>query len=314
MKHKAWGIADVPSLAGKVIIVTGGNSGLGFEAAKVFAQKEATIVLACRSEERGAVARDFILQESPNAQVEVMFLDLANLQSVEQFAQSFKKKFNQLHILLNNAGIMASPHGLTADGFESQMGTNHLGHFALTGHLLDIILSTPHSRVVSVSSIAHKWWGKNSLPPLFEAEKKYKPMRAYGRSKLANLLFSYELQRLFHLNNHSSIAVVAHPGASFTNLGRYFEGTIVLNLFRGLITWVLPKPHSASLSLIRAAADPIAEGGQYYGPTGFMQLGGKPKVVKSSKASYCPRTAQQIWVESEEVTGVSYGFTKKEHF
>ncbi len=298
----------MPSQLGKVVVVTGGNSGLGFETVKAFAQKGAEVVLACRSISKGEQAKEMIIKEIPDGKIEVLPIDLMDLSSIETFAKSFKEKYTKLDILINNAGIMTCPFALTKDGFESQMGTNHLGHFALTGHLLDIIIRTPNSRVVTVSSLAHKQWKISFDNSLFEYEHSYNRMRAYARSKMANLLFTYELQRRFESRGIHSMALAAHPGASYTNLGRFMEDRFLARLLKPLIVKVLPTAKMGALSQIRAATDPDAKGGQFYGPSGFLELAGYPVLVKSTKSSYNIADAQKLWEVSEKLTGVGYGF------
>lgn len=308
MRTKKWTVKDMPDQTGKIVVVTGGNSGLGFETAQALAQKGADVVLACRSESKGEVSKTAILKEFPEAKVAVMALDLMDLSSIKSFAQMFTKNYSQLHILINNAGIMTSPYGLTKDGFESQMGTNHLGHFALTGLLLDTLVRTPNSRVVVVSSLAHRQWKISFDNTLFENAQGYNSMRAYARSKLANLLFTYELQRKFEAKGINSLVVAAHPGASFTNLGRHLEGKFLFKVLKPLIIKVLPTPKSGALPQLRAAVDTNVKGGEYYGPSGFMELSGYPVIVKSTKASHNAEDAQKLWTISEELTGVKYGF------
>ncbi|MDY0198274.1 MAG: oxidoreductase [Tenuifilaceae bacterium] len=308
MRTKKWTLKDMPDQSGKTVVVTGGNSGLGFETAKALAQKGADVVLACRSESKGEAAKTAILTEYPEAKVIVMALDLMDLSSIKSFAQMFTKSYSQLHILINNAGIMTSPYGLTKDGFESQMGTNHLGHFALTGLLLDTLVRTPNSRVVVVSSLAHRQWKISFDNTLFENAQGYNSMRAYARSKLANLLFTYELQRKFEAKGINNLVVAAHPGASFTNLGRHLEGKFLFKVLRPLIIKVLPTPKSGALPQLRAAVDTNVKGGEFYGPSGLMELSGYPVLVKSTKASHNAEDAQKLWTISEELTGVKYGF------
>lgn len=308
MRTKKWTLKDMPDQSGKTVVVTGGNSGLGFETAKALAQKGADVVLACRSESKGEAAKTAILTEYPEAKVIVMALDLMDLSSIKSFAQMFTKNYSQLHILINNAGIMTSPYGLTKDGFESQMGTNHLGHFALTGLLLDTLVRTPNSRVVVVSSLAHRQWKISFDNTLFENAQGYNSMRAYARSKLANLLFTYELQRKFEAKGINNLVVAAHPGASFTNLGRHLEGKFLFKVLRPLIIKVLPTPKSGALPQLRAAVDTNVKGGEFYGLSGLMELSGYPVLVKSTKASHNAEDAQKLWTISEELTGVKYGF------
>lgn len=306
MKDAKWGIDDMPSQAGKIIVITGGNSGLGLETAKAFAQKGAEVVLACRSVDKGKIAKDDIIKQIPESKVEVVELDLMKLSSVRSFAEKFKQKYSRLDILMNNAGIMTSPYALTEDGFESQMGTNHLGHFALTGLLLEIILSTANSRIVNVSSLAHKQWKMSFENSLSEYPNNYNKMRAYARSKLANLLFTYELQRRLEFANHNCIAVAAHPGASYTNLGRHLERKLIAKILRPLIIKVLPTPKSGAMPQIRAASDPAVKGGEYYGPAGFLELSGRPVKVRSAKTSHNIEDAKKLWEMSEEITKVSF--------
>lgn len=296
----------MPNQSGKVVVVTGGNSGLGFETVKAFAHKGAQVVLACRNIAKGEQAKEKIIKEFPDGIIEVQSIDLMDLSSIKTFAERFKEKYSQLDILINNAGIMTCPYALTEDGFESQMGTNHLGHFALTGHLIDIVTRTPNSRVVTVSSLAHKQWKISFDNSLSEYEQSYNKMRAYARSKLANLLFTYELQRRFGASGIKSMALAAHPGASYTNLGRYMEDKLLARLLKPLIVKVLPIPEMGALSQIRAATDPDAKGGQFYGPSGFLELAGYPVLVKSTKSSYSISDAKKLWEISERLTGVGF--------
>lgn len=306
MKPKNWNLDDMPNQTGQVVIVTGGNSGLGFETVKAFAQKGASVILACRNLEKGEWAKAEILKNSVNGSINVMHIDLMDLATVKSFADTFRENYTQLDILINNAGIMMTPYRLTKDGFESQMGTNHLGHFALTGHLIDLIARTPNSRVVNVSSLAHLQGKMDFDNLLFQGGKDYSPMKAYARSKLANLIFSYQLQRFFDSNSIESKAVAAHPGASYTNLGREMEGKWLVRILRPLIIAALPSAASGALPGIRAAADIDVKGGQYYGPGGFLELSGSPVLVKSSKASHNQPNAEKLWEISQRLTGVEY--------
>ncbi len=308
MTKTKWTLNDIPNLSGKVIIVTGGNSGLGFESVKALASNGAEVIMACRSIQKGEKARNQILETFPEADIKVLQLDLMDLSSVKSFADTFKSSYSHLDILINNAGIMISPFSLTKEGFESQMGTNHLGHFALTGHLVDILVVTPNSRVVTVSSLAHKQWKISFDNNLSERAATYNKMRAYARSKLANLLFAYQLQRYFDKNNLQCLSLAAHPGASHTNLGRYMEGNIIVRILRPFIEMVLPSAASGALPQIRAAVDTKVRGGQFYGPSGFLQLAGSPVLVRSSNLSYNTDDAQILWQFSEELTGVKFGF------
>jgi len=306
MKNEKWTTENIPDLSGKVIIVTGGNSGIGYESVKAFSEKGAQVILACRSIEKGESAKAEIMKNNPTGKIEVMTLDLMDLSSVKNFAAKFKEKYNRLDILLNNAGIMIPPYGLTKDGFESQIGTNHLGHFALSGLLIDLLIKTPKSRVVSTSSIAHKNGKMDFESFLFDNGNGYTPMKAYGRSKLANLLFIYELQRRFETKNIESIAVAAHPGVAQTNLTRYVEGKFYYRILKPLSSIFLQSPAIGALPQIRAAVDPNVKGGDYYGPDGFNEMKGSPVKVKSSPASYNIDDAKKLWEISEKLTGINF--------
>jgi NAD(P)-dependent dehydrogenase (short-subunit alcohol dehydrogenase family) len=226
-----WTAENIPDLTGKVAIVTGANSGIGCEMARALARKAATVILACRSQEKGVAAVEQIGREYPAAKAELMQLDLSDLASVRRFAGDFTGRYDRLDILINNAGIMMTPFGHTADGFELQFGTNHLGHFALTGLLLDLILHTHRARVVTVSSSGHRF-GKIDFDNL-NAEQVYSRTAAYGQSKLANLLFTYELQKRFKVAGVDSIAAAAHPGWTATNLQAHTWFFRLLNPFVG---------------------------------------------------------------------------------
>lgn len=299
----AWTTADIPDLSGKVIIVTGANSGIGYEAAKEFARKGARTILASRDVEKGNGAREQILAEIPEALVEVLPLDLASLESIRRFAEAFRAKYGRLDVLLNNAGVMMAPYGVTEDGFELQFGTNHLGHFALTGLLIDLLNQTPGARVVTVSSNGHRSGEMDFENLQFEGGRGYTPMGAYARSKLANLLFTYELQRRLKANGETTIATAAHPGLSNTALADHF---LVVRYLRPLVGFALQSAAMGALPSIRAALDPAAEGGEYYGPAGPRGRRGYPVAVPSSPASYNRADAQRLWDVSEERTGVHY--------
>ncbi|UCG55101.1 MAG: SDR family NAD(P)-dependent oxidoreductase [Dehalococcoidia bacterium] len=301
-----WTKNNMPDLTGKVIIITGANCGIGYEAAKEFARKGAQVILACRDMNKAHVALTRIKEEIPEALAEIMQLDLVRLASVRQFSDDFKAKYQQLDVLVNNAGIMWAPYGKTVDGFESQFGTNHLGHFALTGRLIELISKTPDARVVNVSSVGHRSGVMDFHNLMFENGEGYSRHGAYGRSKLANLLFTYELQRRFEANNIDAIATAAHPGTSNTNLTRHVEGQWWFRLFRPLATVMVQSAAMGALPTIRAAVDPNARGGEYYGPGGFMEQRGYPILVQSSAASHNQADAERLWQVSEELTGLQY--------
>jgi len=298
-----WTTDDMTDLRGKVMIVTGANSGIGYEAAKEFAQKGAQTILACRNKDKARTALAKIQAEIPGATVEIMALDLANLASVREFAKSFKAKYQRLDVLVNNAGVMNVPYAKTIDGFERQLGTNHLGHFALTGLLLDTILATPGVRVVNVSSIGHHGGVMDFDNLMFEGGQDYEGQAAYRRSKLANLLFTYELERKFEEHGADAIAVASHPGISNTDLADHMP---VIKILRPIIGWVLQSAAMGALPTIRASVDPEVTGGQYYGPGGDNERGGYPVVVSSSEASYNHTDAEKLWEVSEDLTGIHY--------
>lgn len=306
MNRENWTTDHIPELSGKVIIVTGGNSGLGFESVKAFAGKGAHVVLACRSEAKGEKARSEIRTLHPEATIEVEKLDLADLSSVRRFAGNFINHHSRLDVLLNNAGIMTTPYFRTKDDFEGQMGTNHLGHFALTGLLLPVIRKTPGARVVTVSSMAHKGGKMDFSNLLFEQGTGYSPMKAYSRSKLANLLFTYELQRLFEAHGDSNKAVAAHPGISQTDLFRYLDEKWYFRMVQPLFRAFTQDGQAGALPQIRASVDPDVKGGAFFGPSGFFEMRGSPVRVKSNGVSKNREVAKRLWDVSEELTGVAY--------
>ncbi len=306
MRNKNWTISDIPDLTGKRIIVTGGNSGIGFETAKALAAKNAEVIIAGRDKLKGEEAARVIKKEFGFANIRALVLDLMDLKSVLHFAEDFRKEYKSLDVLINNAGIMMAPYNLTKDGFESQFGVNHLGHFALTGLLMDIIKYTPYSRVVNVSSVAHKYGDMDFSNLLYREGKDYNSIKAYGRSKLANLLFTYELQRYFEKNKINSIAVAAHPGSSNTNLVRYIEKKFLFKLFKPFFYILRQSPDKGALPQLRAAVDVGVKGGEYYGPAGINELSGPPIIVKSNKASHKENDAKRLWEESERLTGIVF--------
>lgn len=301
-----WTTANIPDLSGKVMIVTGANSGIGFEEAKEFARKGAQVILACRSMDKAQAAMYRILAEIPDARAEIMRLDLASLDSVRQFAEAFKSKYDRLDVLVNNAGIMMVPYSTTEDGFESQFGTNHLGHFALTGLLIDLLKATPASRVVNVSSGGHRFGKMDFDNLMFPDGNEYSPIAAYGRSKLANLLFTYELQRRLEAAGADVIAVAAHPGIANTNLATHLVNEKLLILASPLLDVFMQSAVMGALPTIRAAVDPSVSGGQYYGPGGFKEQRGYPVLVDSNEASHNLADAQHLWQVSEQLTGVKF--------
>ena len=302
-----WNTDNIPDLTGKVIIVTGANGGLGFESAKEFSRKGAQTILACRNMDKAQAALSTIQTEIPHAHVRMMHLDLASLRSVRQFAEAFKAGYARLDVLLNNAGIMLVPYGITEDGFETQFGTNHLGHFALTGLLIDLLLKTSGARVVNVSSTAHHFGSMDFDNLMYEGGKGYFSWWAYGRSKLAVLLFTYELQRRFEAVSADAIAVAAHPGVSETSLVSHLSNRWYYKMMSPITVRMWQSAAMGSLPSIRAAVDPNVQGGQFFGPDGSWGIKGYPIVVQSSEASHNESDARQLWQVSEKLTGVSFG-------
>lgn len=292
-----WTAKNIPDLTGKVAIVTGANSGLGYETARALAHKNATVILACRNKDKGEAAIRQIEQEYPEAKAKFMCLDLSDLTSVRCFADKFTRRYHRLDLLINNAGIMAIPFGKTVDGFEIQFGTNHLGHFALTGLLLGLIVCTPKARVVTASSMMHLF-GKMDFSNL-NGEKYYHRQGAYAQSKLANLLFTYELQRRFECAGVDTLAAAAHPGWTETNLQVHWKVLWMFNSLAG------QKPRMGALPTLYAATAPDVRGGDYYGPRG-LQVWGYPTRVRSNGRSHDRDVAARLWTVSEELTGVRY--------
>lgn len=301
-----WSTSNIPDLSGKTIIVTGANSGLGFEATKALVAKNAKVIMSCRSLSKGEEAKKEILSLYPKGNISVYELDLANLSSVHSFATKFKQSETRLDVLLNNAGIMMVPYGLTKDGFEKQIGTNHLGHFALTGLLLDVLKKTDHSRVVTVSSMAHKNGIMDFNNLLYENGKDYSAFKAYGRAKLSNLLFTYELQRFFDANKINCMALAAHPGVSDTNLFAHAAPKWLLQLFRPLMLMFIQTAAMGCLPELRASVDPEAKGGEYYGPNGKRETTGFPVVVQPKKTALDKESARKLWEISEKLTNIKY--------
>lgn len=298
-----WTAADIPDQSGRVAVITGANTGLGYETAAALAGHGARVVLAVRNLDKGKDAAARITAASPGADVVLAELDLTSLDSVRAAADQLKSAYDRIDLLINNAGVMYTPKETTKDGFEMQFGTNHLGHFALTGLLLDRLLPVPGSRVVTVSSMGHRILADIHFDDL-QWERRYNRVAAYGQAKLANLLFTYELQR--RLAPHgTTIAAAAHPGGSNTELGRYTPTAVrpLVNVFFNVIA---QDAAMGALPTLRAATDPGVLGGQYYGPDGFAETRGHPKLVSSSAKSHDAELQRRLWAVSEELTGVVY--------
>lgn len=302
-----WTENNIPDQTGRIVIVTGANSGLGYETTRALAQKNATVIMACRNLTKGEKALKDVMAHAPNADVKLMQLDLGSLDSVKQFAENFRAEYTQLDLLINNAGIMAIPRSETKDGFEMQFGVNHLGHFALTGLLIDMIAQTPNSRVVNVSSSAN-YMGTINFDDLM-SEKDYSRYGVYGQSKLANVLFSNELQRRFEQAGVSTIAVSSDPGLSNTNLqsntaentGNIFEKI----LYPIAMNTMAQSQSMGALTQLFAAIAPEANGCDYISPS-FMGMRGHPKKAKANDIAYDEATAKRLWQVSEELTGITF--------
>lgn len=305
---KRWTAEDLAELSGRTIVITGGNSGIGYEAALEFVRKGAQVVLACRNLNKAREAASRIASAHPGGRVEVMELDLSSLASVRAFADSFHQTHRELHVLCNNAGVMALPYGRTKDGFELQFGTNHLGHFALTGRLLDLLLATQGARVVTVSSGAHRI-GRIRFDDL-QWEHGYRKWLAYGQSKLANLLFAFELQRKADAAGLKLISLACHPGYAATNLqaaGPKMTGSSMMESLFSLSNRLLAQSAAmGALPTLYAATSSDVRGGDYVGPDGLAENWGHPTKVGCSSAARDTATAARLWTISEELTGVRY--------
>src|SRR5580704_10924238 len=313
-----WAEGAVPSQVGRTVLITGGNTGLGFETARMLAQAGATVVLACRNPARAAAAAARVQAATPatpttpgtagsRGRVDVVRLDLASLASVHEAADQVRDSYPAIDLLVNNAGGVNPRYQLTEDGFERTLATNHLGHFALTGLVLDRLLPVPGSRVVTVASIGHRR-GVIDFDDL-QASHGYHFQQAYFQSKLANLLFTYELQRRLGGTGADTIAVAAHPGNARTEFGRDMPGVVRVAMsprLRALTWWLMQSAQVGALATVRAATDPAARGADYFGPPGRSQFTGYPVRVESSPRSHDPEVARRLWAESQRLTGVSY--------
>ena len=303
-----WTAQQIPDLQGQTAIVTGANSGIGFEAARELARHKAEVVLACRNMEKGAAAVRQITDTVPDARVELRELDLGSLASVRQFAERYAASHSSLDLLVNNAGVMAPPRRLTEDGFELQFGTNHLGHFALTGLLLPLIDARSAGRVVIVSSGAHRQ-GKINFDDL-QGEKSYGRWSAYGQSKLANLLFMLELDRRLRARRSTIRSVAAHPGYAATNL-QSAESSGVEAFMMSIGNAIIAQSAAmGALPTLYAATNPNVQGGQYFGPDGFFEGRGYPKLVSPNDRAQDEAVARRLWDVSQELTGVEIQYER----
>ncbi|MFT4740916.1 MAG: NAD(P)-dependent dehydrogenase (short-subunit alcohol dehydrogenase family) [Algoriphagus sp.] len=299
MKYSNWSNKDIPNQKDRTIIITGASSGLGKEAAKVLSSKNATVILAVRNVQKAETVAEEIRSDFPNAKLDIRSLDLGSLDSVKAFSKGILSDYNNLDVLINNAGVMMCPYSKTKDGFEIQMGTNHLGHFALTGLLMPLLERTKDSRVVATSSIAHKT-GRINLDDLNWESRKYNTTKAYSDSKLANLYFIYELQARLKGKENAPIITASHPGWTKTELDRHSG----LASFIGNI--IAQTPKMGTLPTLRAATDIHVKSGDYYGPEGFMEMRGYPVKVDANKLAQDKGIANKLWNLSEQLTGVNY--------
>lgn len=300
---KNFSIKDAPSQKGKIAIVTGANDGIGYETSLELTRKGAKLIMACRNPSKAENAIAAIKKEIPTADVSFIHLDLNSLNSVKSFASEFKKSNPKLDLLINNAGIMIPPFSKTEDGFESQMGVNYFSHFLLTGLLMTELNAADAARIVSLSSIAHKP-GKINFDNL-NSEQKYSKMKAYSQSKLACLMFAYELDRKLKKSGSKVMSVAAHPGASPTNLMKNlppFARKVLIPMVKPLFN----SPQAAALPSLMAAMNPAVKGGDYYGPTGFGEMSGKPALAKAKPHAHDELVAKKLWDVSETLVDFQF--------
>jgi NAD(P)-dependent dehydrogenase (short-subunit alcohol dehydrogenase family) len=295
-----WKADQITDQNGKMVIVTGSSSGIGYEAARVLANKGAEVIIAVRNKTKGEAAVKRIQAQNKAAKVKVMILDLADLGAIKNFSDTFQKSDSALDILINNAGVMIPPYTKTANGFELQMGTNHFGHFALTAQLMPILKKTKNSRIVNVSSVAHNY-GNLNFEDIHWEKRKYTGWRAYGDSKIANLYMMLEYQNRFSKDRSMPVFTAAHPGWTATELQRHSGFIGFLNHFFAM------KIERGALPTLRAATDPAAVTGHYFGPDGFREMRGYPVKAKMNKLAQNSEIAKKLWDISEELTGVILG-------
>ena len=305
--NSGWSTDDMPSQQGKIALITGANSGIGFEAAKALAEKGAHVIMACRNPQKANEAMNTIRQDVPNADITFLRMDLASQRSIKAAVESFKKDHTQLDLLINNAGVMWLPKSDTEDGYEMQFGTNHLGHFTLTGLLLDTLISTPDSRIVTVSSLGH-YTGKIHFDDI-KLDKRYGKHKSYAQAKLANLMFAYELDRKLKAAGKNTRSIAVHPGGSSTNLATpgFEKGA---SLFTGVakvfFPYVTQNARSGALPTLYGATAAEANGGDYTGPSKLFEVIGAPKKVSSSRYSKRKDVAEQLWQLSENLTNIQF--------
>lgn len=300
----SFDIKFVPPQTGRIAIVTGANTGLGYETALGLSKTGIKVVLACRDLKKARIAKSQLQRQSLNADIDTMALDLSSLSSVRQFAAQYLERYDRLDLLINNAGIMIPPYSLTEDGFESQLGVNHLGHFLLTGLLLPLLETTEGSRVVALSSLAHKT-GRINFDDL-HSKKKYRAWQAYAQSKLACLMFASELQSRLQANHYQTIAVAAHPGVANSELGRHLPA--LLNRFVSplFLKFGCQSTRQGALPILYAALNPKISGGEYVGPMGRTGWRGKAGIVQPKEHANDRDVSQRLWLESQRLTDIIY--------
>ncbi len=300
----SFSLENAPKQTGKKAIVTGANTGLGYETALGLAKLGATVIMACRNLEKAEAAKAKILEQAKDADITVMHLDLSSLESVKKFASEYRDRHDSLDLLINNAGIMFPPYTKTEEGFESQIGVNHLGHFLLTELLIDLMPDTPESRVVSLSSNAHKF-GRMNFDDL-QSEKNYSATAAYGQSKLACLMFADELQRRLDESDKQKISVAAHPGVAQTELARHMPDWLVWIMGFTVAPFITHPVDQAALPTLMAAIAPDVKGGEYFGPQGAGEMTGKPGRAEKASHALDQNVAKKLWQVSEELTDCKF--------
>jgi len=300
-----WSLEDAADQSGRVAIVTGANTGLGYETALALAAKGARVILACRNQEKAEAAKRRILTANPSAEVEVRLIDTGSLASVRKFAASYKRDYDRLDLLINNAGIMITPHFVTEDGFEGQFGVNYLGHFLLTGLLLPIITQTPDSRIVSLYSLAASWFGVQFDDLQFE--RKYDARKAYSQSKMACLMFGLELNKRLHEAGYATLSLAAHPGFSQSDLSRHLPSAIrlLLSMFG---SFLMQSATDGALPSLYAALGEDLHGGEAIGPGGRRAIKGPPTILAPNPDALDEASRARLWSASEELVNFRYEF------
>ncbi|MDA3911576.1 MAG: oxidoreductase [Bacteroidales bacterium] len=302
---KKWTSKDIPDLSGKQVIVTGANSGLGYEISKALVEKHALVIMACRNTDSGESAKQRILSHSPKAKLIVKSLDLASLESIKAFSEAIRLEYNRIHLLINNAGVMAPPHGETKDGFELQFGTNHIGHFVLTAKLYPLLRKTEDSRIVTVSSIASHNGEIHFEDVNFKAN--YNRWKTYQQSKLANLMFSMELNKRLETSNFKTRAYAAHPGVSDTNLFKNMKPNWFIKVLGNLLMPIITQPaHKGALPILYAATSPDVNPGNFYGPHGRKEHKGYPKEAFVPEAAKIESDREKLWDLTENLSNTKF--------